>query len=341
MLPSSIAIVPCRSRAPGGPVTSTSKVDRPPTRAGTTRLSSAIDAVPSSRRRPAAPSSTPTLPEATIVEFGPLHSKVSTCSRPSSNRSAVVRWVLSLMLPAVRAPPCSCTRARTASRRGADAVPSTVRFSVPVRSDGGSSISSASTGATATVDRSEKLAGSAEPSPDEAVPSRSHHIGMVAWPETALPSTVPAMSLTWIVPRSASATTFTPLASSCSPRWRVASSRVACPVGWNVSRRAPRNTSALTVPSAVTPSGTSPGASAVMSATGPLTETTSSAPVTAAGDRPTSSVLSPTVSRVGSMMSTTPASSRERLGRARATGCARTCPSRRVSARSTVRLARS
>ena len=100
----------------------------------------------------------------------------------------------------------------------------------------------------------------------------------------------------------------------------------------------PRNSSAFTVPSAVTPSGTRPGASAVMSATGPLTVTTSSAPGTAAGDRPISSVLSPTVSRVGSMMSTTPASSRARLGSASATGRACTCPSRRVSARSTVRF---
>ena len=286
MLPSSIAILPCNSRAPRGPVTSTSKVDRPLTLAGIKRFSSAIDAVPSSCSRPDAPSSTPTLPDATIVDCGPVHSKASTCSSPFSSRSAVVRCVFSFMLPTVRAPPCSCTRACTESRRGADAVPSTVRFRVPVRSAGGS------------LHQLRQHRGHGH---RRSQRERGRFSGAIAaWrggPRAATasgwwPGRRPRCRAPCRQSRSrgsfrvsASATTFTPFASSCSPRTRVASSRVACPVGWNVSSRAPRNTSAFTVPSAVMSSGTRPGASAVRSATGPFRVTASSAPVTAAGDR--------------------------------------------------------
>jgi len=119
--------VTCAAR----PVTSTSKVDRPPTRPAH-EVQSAIDAVPSSAAARCA-SRRQRSPTPRSWTAG-VHSKASTCSIPFSSRSACPpgaqlhvahRQGAALLLhPGLH-------RVEARRRRG----PSTVRFRVPVRSD--------------------------------------------------------------------------------------------------------------------------------------------------------------------------------------------------------------
>ena len=141
-----------------------------------------------------------------MVDSGPRHSNPSTCRRPSSRCNSVGRRGFSLNAPIVTSPPSSRRVARMASRRGAAALPSTVTFSVPVMS-GACPCTAATTDATATVDFSQKVAGSLAWSGSPARPARIHATGATPRASIGPPRTVPLSSRTRIRCASASTTT--------------------------------------------------------------------------------------------------------------------------------------